>query len=280
VIQRAEPPVKGTSGRLLLLAAGIVLGLACAATAVLMTAAFAEDMSTPRDLEQRLDLPTLLAVPWREDAGAHRGRGIKDLRGAFLSLDDSALLLRLAASVSPKACPAIQFISPDPGAGVSSLALDFALQAANQGARKVLLVDVEPRRGHSVAERLAAAGAKLAGQRDQRIIQVVGSSLNISRPIGTRDLRIDENQWEGVLSRARQTYDVVVIDSPAMSQSAAGVVIAPFVDMSLLVVEAERTRAAVARNLIERLDGAGGHVIGAILNKRRFHIPRSIYSRL
>jgi Mrp family chromosome partitioning ATPase len=73
---------------------------------------------------------------------------------------------------------------------------------------------------------------------------------------------------------------VVVIDSPAMSQSAAGVVIAPFVDMSLLVVEAERTRAAVARNLIERLDGAGGHVIGAILNKRRFHIPRSIYSRL
>ena len=280
VIQRADTPVKGKSGRMILLAAGLVLGCAAAGAAVLLAAAFSEEMITPRDVEQRLDLPTLLAVSWREDRAQAQKEGLKSLRGAFLSLDDSALLLRLAASLSPKLGLAFQFIATDTGAGVSSLALDLALQAANQGARKVLLIDVEPEPGRSAAERLEAAGAKLIRQPGQRIIQVAGSTLNLSRPIGTEDLRIDENQWEGVLTRARQSYDVVIIDSPAFNHSSAGIVIAPYADMSLLVVEAEKTRAAVARNLVERIDAAGGHVIGAILNKRRFHIPYAIYSRL
>lgn len=280
VIQRADPPVKGKSGRLLLLAMGVVLGLACAGAAVILTSAFSEEMVTPRDVEQRLDVPTLLAVAWQEDRAEPQGGGIRGVTGAFLSLDDSALLLRLAGSITAKGAPALQLISPDTGAGTSSIALDLALQAANQGARRVLLIDVEPPKGHSAAERLEAAGVKLIKQQGQRIIQVANSTLNVSRPIGTRDLRIDENQWEGVLSRARQSYDVVIIDSPAIARSAAGVVIAPFADMTLLVVEAEKTRAAVARHLVERLQGAGGHVIGAILNKRRFHIPPSIYSKL
>ena len=280
VIQRADAPVKGKSGRAVLLAVGVVLGLGAAGAAVLLSAAFADEMITPRDVEQRLAVPAILAVPWHDKPRNDEARGLKSLGGAYLSLDDSALLLRLAASVSPKAGPALQFIATDQGAGVSSLALDLAIQAANQGARRVLLIDVEPPAGHSAAERLEAAGVKLIRTQGQRIIQVAGSTLNISRPIGTRDLRIDENQWEGVLSRARQSYDVVIIDSPAITRSAAGVVIAPFVDMTLVVVEAEKTRAAVARNLIERIDAAGGQVIGAVFNKRRFHIPRSIYSRL
>ena len=57
-------------------------------------------------------------------------------------------------------------------------------------------------------------------------------------------------------------------------------VITPLVDLTLLVVDADHTRAAVARSLIEQVDAAGGQVLGAILNKRRFPIPPAIYRRL
>jgi succinoglycan biosynthesis transport protein ExoP len=280
VIQRAASPVRGKTGRFLLLGAGVALGCFTAASAVLFASAFSEEMITPRDVEQKLDVPIILSIPWRGEARGPRPGGAGGLRGALLGADDSALLIRLAASLSPKAGPAIQFIAPDDGAGVSSLALDLALQAASQGARRVFLIDVEPREGHSACVRLQAAGARMTREANQRFVQVEGMSLHVSLPIGTRDLRIDENQWEGVLAKARKAYDVVIIDSPAVSRSAAGVVIAPFVDLTLMVVEAERTRAAVARNLIDRIDAAGGLVVGAILNKRRFPIPPFIYSRL
>jgi Mrp family chromosome partitioning ATPase len=36
----------------------------------------------------------------------------------------------------------------------------------------------------------------------------------------------------------------------------------------------------VARNTISRLDGAGGAVVGAVLNMRRFYIPWALYNWL
>ena len=279
VIQRAAPPIQGKTGRLLIVGAGVVLGLFTAAAAVLFAAAFAETMTTPREAEQKLDMPVVLSVPWRGD-GVRWGDAGRRLRDALLSLDDALLMLRLAVSLSPKACPTIQMIATDDEAGVSTLAMDLALLAATQGARRVLLIDVEPNDGDSAIGRLEAAGARLGGAPGQRILKVEGSSLSVSRPIGTRDLRIDENQWEGVLRTARQSYDVIVIDSPAMTRSKAGIVITPLVDLTLLVVDADHTRAAGARSLVEQVDAAGGQVLGAILNKRRFPIPPLIYRLL
>ena len=279
VIQRAAPPIQGKTGRLLILGAGLVLGLAVAAAAVLFASAFSETMTTPRDAEQKLDMPVVLSVPWRGDEVSWGSAG-RRLRDALLTLDDALLMLRLAVSLSPKACPTIQLIATDDEAGVSTLAMDLALLAATQGTRRVLLIDVEPHDGDSAIRRLEAAGARLSGAPSQRILKVEGSSLSVSRPIGTRDLRIDENQWEGVLRTARQSYDVIVIDSPAMTRSKAGIVITPLVDLTLLVIDADNTRGAVARSLVEQVDAAGGQVLGAILNKRRFPIPPAIYRLL
>ena len=279
VIQRATPPIQGKAGRMLLIGAGLVLGFVVAAAAVLFAAAFAETMTTPRDAEQKLDMPVVLSVPWRGDVVSWGAAG-RRLRDALLNLDDALLMLRLAVSLSPKTCPTIQLIATDDEAGVSTLAMDLALLAATQGARRVLLIDVEPHDGDGAIGRLEAAGARFTGAPGQRILKVEGSSLSVSRPIGTRDLRIDENQWEGVLRTARQSFDVIVIDSPAMTRSKAGIVITPLVDLTLLVVDADHTRAAVARSLVEQVDAAGGQVLGAILNKRRVPIPPAIYRLL
>lgn len=52
------------------------------------------------------------------------------------------------------------------------------------------------------------------------------------------------------------------------------------VDGVVLVVESERTRREVALQYKDRLEKSGAHILGVVLNKRRFHIPEWVYNRL
>lgn len=278
VVQAADPPVKGKSGRLILLAAGVAFGLVAALAVILVSTAFSDVMVTPRDVEQKLDVPIILAVA--AQAGEGRRRGVRGRpRTSYLTYDDSKLLLRLLNSVAPGPGRVMQLVSANGDEGVSSLMLDLALLTSNNSARKVLLVDIEPEEDGSAAKTLAESGATLHRLSNDRL-QVNGGSLHVTLPVGARDMAVAEAQWEKLIAQARRDYDLVLVDCPAMARSAAGLIMAPLVDMTLIVVEAEATRAAVARNLIERIDSAGGEVIGAILNKRGFYIPRFIYSWL
>ena len=72
----------------------------------------------------------------------------------------------------------------------------------------------------------------------------------------------------------------MLIDAPSLQRSSAGIEVAGLADLAIVVVEAEATRVAVAKRLVERLESAGGQVVGAILNKRAFYIPRFIYAAL
>jgi len=277
VVQAADAPVKGKSGRMILLIAGLALGVIAALAVILVSAAFSDVMITPRDVEQKLDVPIILAIPIAERAGRRAAKGRP--RTSHLTYEDSKLLLRLLSSVAPGPGRVMQLVAANGEEGVSSLMLDLALLASGDGSRRVLLVDIEPPESRSAAQVLAESGATLHRLADNRL-SVNGGSLNVTLPIGARDMGAAETQLEKMIAQARRDYDIVLVDTPAMARSAAGLIVAPMVDMTLIVVEAEATRAAVARNLIERIDSAGGEVIGAILNKRGFYIPRLIYSRL
>jgi Mrp family chromosome partitioning ATPase len=80
--------------------------------------------------------------------------------------------------------------------------------------------------------------------------------------------------------RLSQAAGLVVIDSPALLSSPLAQAMAPTVDGVVLVVEAERTRAAIAQAARDSLKAAGANILGVVLNKRRFHVPKAIYDRL
>jgi len=41
-----------------------------------------------------------------------------------------------------------------------------------------------------------------------------------------------------------------------------------------------KARGSVVQNLVRRIEGGGGAVFGVVLNKRRFFIPRFVYSKI
>ena len=268
VVQSADPPVKGRSGRAILLAAGAGLGLLFAATIVVVSAALSDIMVTPGDVERKLETPILLTVPQSAPRDGNK------VTPRFLKADDANLISQLLSSVSPGPGRIMQMLTPNGGEGGSSLLLDLALLLSHQDERRILLVDVKPGPGQGAVAALDGRGAVLESIADGKVFRLEGTGLFITPPVGSRT---EDSRWESILATARGQYDIVLIDTPAIASSSVGIILAPLVDMNLIVVEAEKTRSISARHLIDRIDATGAHVIGAILNKRRFYIPAFVY---
>jgi len=280
IVQAADPPVRGSSGRMVLLLAGLAFGAAAAVTVIVVSAAFSDVMITPRDVEQKLDIPVVLTVSASEHATSRRpAPGGSGARSSFLGYDEAKLVLRLLSSVAPGPGSVLQLVAANGGEGVSSLLMDLAVTTAKANAKRVLLVDIEPSIDLSAIEVLAKNGVGLSRVAADRI-GVNGLPLHVTLPMGVGSHAMSEAQWEAFFREARRHYDVILVDNPALERSSASLIVAPLVDMTLVVIEAEATRAAVARNMIERIESATGEVTGAILNKRNFYIPRAIYSWL
>src|SRR5678816_4692928 len=78
----------------------------------------------------------------------------------------------------------------------------------------------------------------------------------------------------------RERFDFIVVDSPPAIPTNEGIALAARADVVALVIEAERTRAALAREAQTRLSDAKANLVGVILNRRRHHIPRWLYRLL
>jgi hypothetical protein len=85
-----------------------------------------------------------------------------------------------------------------------------------------------------------------------------------------------KDYWERLAGRA----DLIILDTPSVLSSPLAQALAPTVDGVILVVEAERTRSEVALAAKDALTLAGANILGVVLNKRRYHVPKPIYDVL
>jgi capsular exopolysaccharide synthesis family protein len=76
----------------------------------------------------------------------------------------------------------------------------------------------------------------------------------------------------------REKFDYVICDGRAVFASAEVPLAAGLFDGIVLVVECERTRWEVVQDAKERLQKAGGRLLGVVLNKRRYYIPKALYA--
>lgn len=284
VIEAAQPPAKGKTGRLLILAAGLVFGLIAALAVIMIAAAASPVMVTPRDVEAKLSLPVLSTVPM---GPAHPARTPKwrPLPGR-MNADDANLVLRRLRGESDSAAGSqgggvLALLAPNDGEGVTSLALDLAITAAQRSGQRVLLIDVEPLEEGGLALQLMKGRAALGDvSENPRVLRVNDTNLYVTMPMCRPGSNVPEAKWVSFINEVKALFPLIIIDAPAVSRSSSGLLVAPLADMTVMVVEAEATRSAVANSLIERLGSAGGGVDGVIFNKRRFYIPGFIYSRI
>lgn len=74
-------------------------------------------------------------------------------------------------------------------------------------------------------------------------------------------------------------YRAVIMDLPSMREGGTPVIHAARADATILVVESERIKREVVQRARSRIEDAGGRVIGIVLNRRKYYIPRWLYAR-
>jgi Mrp family chromosome partitioning ATPase len=82
------------------------------------------------------------------------------------------------------------------------------------------------------------------------------------------------------LPQLREAFDYILIDAPPLNQYAEAIGLGQLADGLVLVLEANATRKESALRVTEMLRAAQVQVLGAVLNKRTFPIPQSLYHRL
>jgi Mrp family chromosome partitioning ATPase len=75
-------------------------------------------------------------------------------------------------------------------------------------------------------------------------------------------------------------FSYVLVDAPPASESAESLVFGRLAEGVVLVIEAHATRRESARKVKENLEAANVRLLGAVLNKRTFPIPESLYGKL
>lgn len=194
----------------------------------------------------------------------------------------------LSANVDAKV-KSLLFSSPTGGEGASTVLTDFAILLAGQG-EKVLLVDANFR-SPSLHERFHLGFenglAELLLQKStlQQVIKETGvpnlsiitSGMADRRPFNPSNL---SNALEPYLEKMQEEMDWVLFDAPPVNHFDEGLALSGMVDGVVMVVQAEKTRWEVAQSAKQRLEDSGGRILGVVLNKRKFYIPKWLYETI
>lgn len=94
----------------------------------------------------------------------------------------------------------------------------------------------------------------------------------------TNHLYLDKLQE--FLGNVKSNFEFVLLDLPSILHSAEGIALSKLCDGLILVVRANLTRWQVVKEAKRLLEKSKVEILGGILNRRDFHIPKNIYRRL
>ncbi len=181
----------------------------------------------------------------------------------------------------------IAFISANPNEGITTVVLSFADFLFTNLSDKVLMVDANfqnPDLSNSLNHEKNISGlANLMGDSRTEIGELISSkeslfdflSIGDSNKIAIKNLATE--RFKQVVNDLKIHYDYALFDLPPFNLFPLMSLVVPMFDGIVMVVECERTRWEVAMNLKDRIEAAGGNVLGVMLNKRRYYIPRWLY---
>jgi hypothetical protein len=220
---------------------------------------------------------------------------MKDLRSDLADLHRA-----LSQTPATEGGRSVMFMSARPGEGVSSVAVSFALMAAESARKPVWLVDLDLKRNHlfntfalgpfadafggvgppySAALKTqpfftiepddpeASAGLGLftahrVGETRLMVTQFDASRLKTGHAVR---IRTQPAYWQAV----RAQTDWAVIDAPALERAGAGLAIASQMDRVVIVVRADETTPSEVEAVRREIERHGGKVGGVVLNREK-----------
>lgn len=199
-----------------------------------------------------------------------------DVHSAYVesirSLRTSLLVAR--ADAPPKV---VLIASSQSGDGKTSLAISLARLSATASVEgRVLLIDGDLRKP-SVAPRIGANPTKgllhlFSGEAslDEVIVTDEKSGLHVlPATIGTPNPPelLNSTHMRDLLAKLRSSYEMIIIDSPALDAVSDARVLAHYADTTVFVLRWEGTRQRAALEAVKQLTSAGARISGVVLQQ-------------
>jgi len=204
-----------------------------------------------------------------------------DVVAAYLPQSQMVEPLRLLRSqlslrrVDPEKKQILVIASAGRGEGRSWLAANLATVFAQMGER-VLLIDADLRhpRQHELFNLNNSVGlsALLTGRAGREIVRRIHPKLRLfvlpagSLPPNPQEL-LGRPVFDVVLDLFADQYDLVIMDTPATSESADAQVLAARADSAVLLVRRNHTRVDELRTAMQNLTESGVRVIGSVISE-------------
>ena len=250
-----------------------LIGLVLALTTVFGLEFFDDRLRTEDDIKERIGLPVLATIP-QLGAGPKRDQGwVEQLTvESFFQLVTS---LRYSSDHPPRT---IAITSPKQGDGKSTIAINIAISMASLNA-KVLVVDADLRRP-TIHTKLRIGNE--AGLSD--VLVGVMPLMEAVRPSGrdgvwtlTSGTRapnpvalLQSESFDRILQEARDNFDFVILDGPALGSIIDGVLLGMKADGTVLVLSASQTDGRAAQSALAKLRGVSTlNLLGVVLNQTK-----------
>jgi receptor protein-tyrosine kinase len=210
-----------------------------------------------------------------------------------ISEGDAQEYLSLAAEVSlalPESRSSIvMFASAVPREGTSTVAREFATVLASRQEAETLLIDANLRRPtlHEAFRTTRDPGLSDHILGDVPLSECIRETgelrlklLPAGRPVIAPPRVFADSRVRGMLSQLRRRFAIVAIDAAPLLGSPEGALVSQLADCVVLVVRFGHTRRQLPERALQVLGDADATVLGSVLNRRRFYIPRFVYERL
>jgi capsular exopolysaccharide synthesis family protein len=231
-----------------------------------------DTIKTPDDVKKKLKLAVIGVIP----------------RVKLRTPADKRLPRSVAAEAFASARIALQFATPigaprsllvtgvRPAEGKTSTVVGLALAFVGIG-KRVLIIDADMRQPSFTAAGQGMLGLSGLLTSHEKLANhfVTAETANLFLlPAGTKPPNPAEllsgPRISEIIEEARELFDIVIVDSPPVLNFADGPVLSSVCDGTLLILQSGAIRGPLARHAVERLVGANGHILGALLTKVDF----------
>jgi len=271
IIEAALIPEKGSSGRLAVMALGILLGLFLSNVSVMLLEMQDRSLKSVAEIKQRFPYPILGIIPREEEHTT--GIIVEKQPDSFVSELYRMIQANLKFLGLQRPLKVILLTSSVPEEGKSTISANLAAAVAQLG-RRVLLIDGDLR--NPSQHRLWNCSNEI-GLKD---ILTVPKPLNsvVLKPLEHLDMLtaghvpsnplalLDSAKMNDLVARARQEYDLIIIDAPPLPITADVLTLSTMVDGLLFVSRPGVVDEESAARAKETIAITGKPILGMVIN--------------